>query len=62
MGKERKNFTFPFISSYIYEMTLAITIFYALSEFVLGTLRNMEYCTQYVLPFNITLQALPGSR
>ncbi len=43
-------------------MTLVITIFYALSEFVLETLHNMEYCTQHVLSFNTTLQALPGSR
>ncbi len=26
-----------------------------LSVFVLGSLRNMEYCPQHVLPFNATL-------
>ena len=37
-------------------MTLVVTTYLALSVFVLGTLRKMEYCTQaqHVLPFNTT--------
>ena len=37
-------------------MTLVVTVLKALSVFVLGTLRNMEYYTQHVLPFNTTCQ------
>ncbi len=33
-------------------MTL-VTVLQALSVFVLGTLRNMEYCTQHVLPNDV---------
>ncbi len=42
-------------------MTFVVT---ALSVFVLSTLilHKIEYCTQHVLPFNNTVQALPGSR
>ncbi len=40
-------------------MTLVVLSF---RVFMLGTLPKMEYCTQYVLPFNTTVQALPGSR
>ena len=40
---------------------LVVTVFYALSVFMLGTLRKMEYCTQHALPFNTTMQALPIS-
>ncbi len=36
-------------------MTLVVTVFEPLSVIVLGTLRNMEYCTQRVFPFNATL-------
>ena len=54
MGKE-KIFTIHFFSSYIYVMTLVVTVLQAPSVFVLSTLCNMEYCTQYVLPFNTTV-------
>ena len=33
-------------------MTLVVTVFKALSLFLLDTLRNMEYCTQHVLPYH----------
>ena len=49
MGKE-KIYLSPFFIVHV--MTLVVTILLALTVFVLGTLRNMEYCTQHVLPFN----------
>ncbi len=53
MGTEKNYFSLFFIIHYV--MTLVVTISPALGVVVLGTLRNMEYCTQHVLPSNTTL-------
>ena len=53
MSWEREKFYSSLFFIIHYVITLVVTVWQVL--FVLGALRNTEYCIQHVLPFNTTL-------